>query len=70
MREVIRLKYQYNEVYLLCWWDDDNNWGGITSFTDKYLLNRAWRAVYDNKTFDNKSQFVAYVRKLQQRAAA
>lgn len=69
MREVIRIKYQYNEVYLLCWWDDENNFGGITSFQDKHLMNRAFRAVYDNKTFANKKAFLAYVNLLKKRAA-
>ena len=69
MREVIRLKYRYNEVYLLCWWNDDNNCYGITSYEDQHLIKRAWRAVYDNKLFANKKAFVAYVNLLKKRAA-
>ena len=69
MREVIRLKYQYSSVYLLCWWDDENNRGGITSYEDQHLIKRAWRSVYDNKLFANKKAFVAYVNLLKKRAA-
>ena len=65
---MIRLKYQYNEVYLLCWWNDAENYGGIVSFEDEYLLKRAFRSVYDNKTFESKDEFVAYVKKLKKKA--
>lgn len=68
MREVVRIKYKLSEIYLLCWWDDRNNFGGITSYEDKNLLNRAWRAAYDNKTFANKNELVTYVKKLKKRA--
>lgn len=70
MREVVRLKYQYSSVYLLCWWNEQKEAGFVMSYEDEQLTNRAWVNVYNplDKTFRNKKSFEAYVDLLKKRA--